>query len=159
MSILDPIEEFKREMNNEETSYLKRIWSIHDPSWSEEKLEIIRDILISRGEELPLSTRLLMKDILLTTIDSPDNINIIKYLGIETAGVIIYNSDPLNSFQKRLNDAKEEALEEICLKAVERGGNGIIGLKFNVTPFNLPSMVQIINLFFVSGTVIKYEKN
>ncbi|MDO9087967.1 MAG: heavy metal-binding domain-containing protein [Anaerolineaceae bacterium] len=163
----ESIEGFTKQMNKEDTSYLKRIWSIHDPSWSDEKLEVIGDILISRGESLAIPKRLLIKKMFLSTTALLVNVNILRYLGIDSAEVVLgtglfsefdaaiadFEGERSNSFQKKLQKAKDDAIYELCEKAADKGGNGVIGIKFDIN-----SLDNNILMVFVSGTIVELEK-
>jgi uncharacterized protein YbjQ (UPF0145 family) len=167
MSNNESIENFIKQMNKEDTNYLKRIWSIHDPSWSDEKIQMIGDILISRGEDLPIPKRLLVKKMFLSTTPQLVNVNILRYLGVESAEVVLgtgllseisasladLEGERSTRFQNKLKKAKDDALLELCEIAVDKGGNGIIGLKFDIT-----TLINNIIMVFVYGTIVELEK-
>jgi len=165
MPKVESIDEFRERMATESTKYLRRIIEADDKTdWTDEQLKVIKEILIDRGEELPISGSELLDRLFVSTTDIVQGIKIIQYLGIVSSVVVLGTgvlsefgagiADLLGTragrFQDKLDHAREIALEEMGEKAVQLGGDGIIGIDFDY--LSLASNVLMVS---ANGTAVK----
>ncbi|MBN2556644.1 MAG: YbjQ family protein [Anaerolineales bacterium] len=167
MSKDESIEAFITRMSKESTQYLRRIIEADDKDdWTEEELEEIKEILTSRGEELPKSGSEILDGLFVSTTDIVQGIKIMQYLGIVSSVVVLGTgvlsefgagiADLLGTragrFQSKLEHAREIALEEMGEKAIHLGGDGIIGIDFDY--LSLSNNVLMVS---ANGTAVKLD--
>lgn len=156
------LEEFTNDMKKESTEYLLNIWnSDYRENWDEEKLQVISEILLSRGEMITTPKNLDNIKVLTTTIIQTDQF---QYLGIVSAEVVLGTGflseldseiadifgERSSRFQKKLDQARTIALKEMKEKVINMGGDMIIGV--SVSYMNLRNNVLMVS---VNGTAVK----
>ena len=106
---------------------------------------------------------------LLSSTSTLENHTIVKYLGLvhgeSLIGSNIYKDlfsgvrdvveGRTSTYEEELDNARNEAIKTMETKAIELGGNGIIGLKISYN--NLGGTMGNTILVTVYGTAVKYE--
>lgn len=102
---------------------------------------------------------------IVTTTNNVDGAKVKEYLGI-VDGSVLLGANIVNdifagftdvfggrssAYERKVEEAKKEALEELTKRAHELGANAIIGVSFDV---QISTMV----LVMVTGTAVKIEK-
>ena len=87
---------------------------------------------------------------IVTTTENVGGHRIRKYIGVESAEVVFKRKEADYSKESNFRDAKSEALEKIVNRASAKGGNAIIGTKFDY------SMVGEISMEFGGGYINNY---
>jgi len=109
----------------------------------------------------------LLRDVILTTTPSIEGYNIIEYLGVDTAEVVLgtgllseistdfqdFFGGRSTSFELKLANAKSLALQKIQAAALKKGANAIVGVDIDYTEFT-GNRIGII----ISGTSVKISK-
>ena len=108
------------------------------------------------------------KDIIVSTTHTLENYSIEKYLGIESAEVIV-GTNVVKDFFSNINDfigarskgyenslsiAKQQAFEILKYKCAIKGGNAVIGIDIDYIEIGNKSMLGVI----VNGTIVQIKK-
>ena len=166
MARKESAEAFRKRMEKEDTQYLRRVWETeYRDEWTDEQFRIVGEILRERGEEIALPKLQLLESLFITTTPIVQDKTISQYLGIVSSVVVMGTgflsefgagiADLLGTragkFQNKLSRAREIALQEMGEQAIQRGGDGIIGVDFDY-------MTLAANMLMVSanGTVVKF---
>lgn len=93
MNHITSLEDFRKEMENESTEYLKRIWEVHNLDiWSEYQLNVVSEVLLARGVNLPkpaLPDSALLEKVLLATTHILEGKIIKRYIGVVSSEVVL----------------------------------------------------------------------
>lgn len=166
MGSQESIQEIKKRLEKEKTSYLQKVLENSDTDeWTDQELDAISQILKERGENVPIPLSELLRRVTIVTTPILDNRKIEEYLGIVSSvmvlgtglltelggGIADFLGTSAGGFEEKLVDARETVLADIITDTLEKGGNGIIGVDFDY-------MALSNNLLMVSvnGTAIKF---
>lgn len=119
------------------------------------------------AEKESIQYRFKNKNLLVTTGNSFEGYHIVEYIDVinaesvlnigifsELGGEIADISGKTNTIvAQKLNDSKEEVLELLKNRAYEMGGNGLLGVRFN-----LINLIENMLVVSVSGTAVRIQK-
>ena len=103
-------------------------------------------------------------DVILTTTNNVEGYAINKYLGIESVEIVIGTGviseftsaitdifgERATAFERKLADAKQEALHRLQVIAAQRGANAVVGVDIDYTEFASNRIGVVVNGTLVS---------